>query len=86
MFFIDDDQTQVVERCEHPGPRADHHVDLAPANSVPLVVALTIGESTVLHSDPSITGGPKRTHDSRRERDLGNQHKNPTSLTPHLAG
>ena len=51
MLLVDDDQARdPVQRREHGRPRADHNVDLAAADPMPLVVALARGQPAVLNS------------------------------------
>ena len=49
VLFVDDDQADVLERGEHGGAGADHDVDVAAADALPLIVPLAVGEAAVLN-------------------------------------
>src|SRR5262249_61157908 len=51
VLLVDDDQPEALDRREHGRARADHHVDLAAADSLPLIVSLAVAESAVLDGD-----------------------------------
>ena len=51
VLLIHDDEAGIGERRKHRRARADHDVDVAAADAVPLIVALAIGEAAVLNRD-----------------------------------
>lgn len=51
MFFIDDDESQIWQRCEHGGARADHDAGLAFADAMPFVETFALREVGVKYGD-----------------------------------
>ena len=73
MGLVDDDETNVAQRCEHGAARADDHVDLAARRGLPGLEAFPFREGRVEHGDAIAEGGLKARGRLRRERDLGDE-------------
>ena len=86
MLFVDDDQAELRQWCENGRARADHHVHLAPADAVPLVVPLAVGQPAVLDRDAAAARRVERSHHGRRQGDLGHEHQHTAPLPPHVSG
>ena len=63
MLLVHDDEADVRERREHRRARADHDVDLAAADALPLVVPLSVGQAAVQNRD---LAGERLTEKRRR--------------------
>ena len=63
------------ERREHRRARADHDVDVAAADAVPLIVALAVRQAAVLDRDRRAEPRAEQRRHLRRERDLRDQHQ-----------
>jgi hypothetical protein len=62
----------------------DDDVDLAPANPLPLIVALAVGEAAVLNGDACAEGLPEERGDHRRQRNFGHQHQHAAAAATDL--
>ena len=77
VFFIDNDEPEVLQRREDCAARADHDAGAAGMNLVPFVVAFALGQMTVQNSDGILRLGEtafEAFHRLRRKRDFGNEN------------
>ena len=77
VFFIDNDQPEILQRREHCAARADHDPGAAGMNLVPFIVALALGQMTVQNRDVVLRFSEpafEAFHRLRRERDFGNEN------------
>ena len=80
MFLVDHDQPDRWQWREDRRAGADHHVDLAGADAVPLVVTGAVRQAAVLHGDPGPEGGAEAGGDGGRQADLGHQDERLASV------
>ena len=73
MFLVHDDETEVPDGREDRAARSHHHARLARADTVPLVVALPVGERRVEDGDARAEASREPAHRLGRERDLGDE-------------
>ena len=73
MGLVDDDQAQILDRCEH--GRARPYDDGRLARSDPAVFPdpLLLGQPTVEHADPAAEAGLNAPDGLRGEGDLGHE-------------
>ena len=86
MFFVDDDQSGIGQRREHGRARANHDIHRAGANAVPLVVALAVGQPTVLDGHGGTKAGAKERRHLRREGNFRHQHQHAAPAPPDRIG
>src|SRR5580765_3290779 len=70
VLFVDNDQTDTLERREYRRPRADDDVDGAAADALPLIVPFAIGQTAVLDGDAIAKRLTELRGGSRRQGDL----------------
>ena len=75
VLFVDDDQPEFVERRKHGRARADDDRHLAPADAIPLIGALAVGQAAVLHRHAIAERVAKRRRHGGRQRDLRDEHE-----------
>jgi hypothetical protein len=51
VFFIDNDESQVFQRCEDRAARTDYDARSAGVNFVPFIVPFALGQMAVQHRD-----------------------------------
>ena len=51
VFFIDNDESEILQRREHRAARADHDARATGMNLVPFIVAFAFGQMTVQNRD-----------------------------------
>jgi len=78
VLLVDDDQADVVQRREHGRTGADDDVDVTAPDALPLVVALTVGEATVLDRDAFAERVAEEEGRDRGQGDFGNEHQHAT--------
>ncbi len=76
VLFVDDDESDVLERREDRRPGAHHDRDVAAANAVPLIVTLAVGQAAVLNGDLCSEARTKEARERGRQRDLGREDQN----------
>ena len=77
LLLVQDDQAHVFQRGEDGGPGAQHHLDLAPADTLPLVVALRHPQGAVEHGHLVPKTGGEPPHHLGRQHDLRHQDHGP---------
>ena len=70
LLFIQNDEPEVLQRCEHRAARAQHDAHLTAADALPLVVALGERQRAVQHRDVAAELRRKAAQHLRRQRDL----------------
>jgi hypothetical protein len=75
VFLVDDHQPEAANRGEDRRARPDDDVHEAAADPVPLVVALSIGEPTVLNRYASSEHVAEHLGDRGGQRDLRHEHE-----------
>ena len=75
MFLVYDDQARILQRREDRRARADHHVDLAAADAMPLIVALAVRQPAVLDRDGGAKPRAEERRHLRRQRNLRHEHQ-----------
>ena len=87
VLFIDDDQPQIVHRCEHRRARANHHPRLARRQRLPAVEPLALAEVAV-PDDRAMPGRleppAQARHRLRRERHLRHEVDRAAARGEHL--
>jgi hypothetical protein len=73
MLFVDHDQGEIGNRCEHGGTRPDHDSGFATANTAPLVGALVVGQRRMQNRDLVAKNVVKISCRGWRETDLRHQ-------------
>ena len=86
VLFVDDDQSELVQRRKHSRARADHDRHLAAPDAKPLVRTLTVGQSAVLHGNSIAKRIAKRPGNSGRQGDLGDEHEHRSAAAQHAIG
>ncbi len=85
VFLVDDDQPRVLQRREHRRPRADHHVDVAAPDAMPLIVALAVRQPAVLDGHGGAKPRAEQRRHLRRQRDLRHEHQHTAAaLADHI--
>ena len=77
VFFIDNDESQILQRREHRATRADHNPRATGMNLVPFIVAFALGQMTVQNSDVVLRlcePAFEAFHRLRRKRDFGDEN------------
>ncbi len=82
VLLIDDDQAGRGERRKYRGPRADHDVDIAPPDAVPLIVSFAVRQPAVLNGNRRPEARAKERRHLRRQRDFRNEHQHAASALP----
>ena len=77
VLFIDDNESQIVQRGEHRRPRAYDHVDLAAPDAMPLIVSRAGRQPAVLYRHAVSERSPEGIRHRRCQRDFRHQHQHP---------
>jgi hypothetical protein len=72
VFFIDNDESEVLQRGEHSAARADHDAHATGTNFVPFIVAFAFGQMTVQNRDGILLLGEPAFEAFHRLRRKGN--------------
>ena len=64
VFFIDNDESEILQRRENSAARTDHDARATGMNFVPFVVAFALGQMTVQNSDVVLRLGEKGLRDA----------------------
>src|SRR5439155_25272281 len=83
VFLVDDDEPETIERRKDCRPRADDDIDLSPADAMPLVVTLTIGERAVLNGDAVAERAAEERRNRRCQGNLRDHQQDLTSGAAH---
>ena len=77
VFFIDNDESEILQRREYCAARADHDPGAAGMNLVPFIVAFALGQVTVQNSNGILRLGEspfEALHRLRRKRDFWDEN------------
>ena len=88
VFFIDNDESEILQRRENSAARADHDPRAAGLNLVPFIVPFAFGQMTVQNSDVILRLGEpafEAFHRLRRKRDFRNENNGRTSAVERRA-
>ena len=75
MLFIDDDERELGERCEHSRARPNDDAGVTGMRRAPCIAPLGVGETGVHHGDAGAEAAPKALNELRRQGDLRYQHE-----------
>ena len=88
VFFIDNDESEILQRREYRAARADHDPGAAGMDLVPFIVAFALGQMTVQNRDVVLRLGEpafKAFHRLRRKRDFRDQNNCRASMVERRA-
>ena len=83
VLFVDDDRTEVRERCEDRRPRADRDPLLAASQGAPRIEPLAVAQSRVEDRDLVTEHRPEAIDSLRRERDLRDENDRALAVPAH---
>ena len=75
VFFVNDDQAQVFDRCKNSGPRANDDCAFSRANFAPRIVAFSARQRAVQDRDLVAKVDAKAAHGLRGQRDFRHENK-----------
>ena len=84
LFLVDDDQSDIVQRCEYGRPHAHHHAVFTGQRQPPGIVAFAEGHAAVHDGDVLPERLPEAIDELRCERDFRNEHQCIFSPAQHV--
>ena len=85
LFFVDNQQREIGDRCKHRRPRSDHDTRIATLDPVPLLGALVIGQAGMQDGDFVAEDLNQIGRHRRSEPDFRHQQNGGAPLFQHLA-
>ena len=86
MLFVDDDESKVFEGRKYGGTCADDDRHLPAAYAIPLIRALPVRQTAVLHGHAVAEGVTKGGRDGGSQGDLGHHHENRSAAMKNAIG